>query len=268
MFRQLRKATGLRRPQSHPPDTLEFRQSRVEIRRRSYKRSIGITLQVNGVIKVSAPQSVSLAKIYEFLETHSEWIRVHLSQYEEIRRRYPRKEYIDGESFMLQGEAYTLRIQACVASTPRVSLCERTLLCEIADPTYRKAIAKAIAGYYQREARRALAARVAYWSERMGLYPTGLSFRSQKTRWGSCSTRGRVSLNWRLIVAPVSVIDYVIIHELAHLKYHDHSQAFWSLVTSHCPDHRQLREWLKVHQFEADFLARVSELHPQAHRAD
>lgn len=75
----------------------------------------------------------------------------------------------------------------------------------------------------------------------------GITVRDQKTRWGSCSGKGTLSFNWRLMLAPPAVLDYVVVHELCHLTHMDHSKAFWALVESVCPDYRVHRKWLKEH---------------------
>ena len=74
-----------------------------------------------------------------------------------------------------------------------------------------------------------------------------ITIRDQKTRWGSCSGKGTLSFNWRLMLAPPAVLDYVVVHELCHLTHMDHSKAFWTLVESVCPDYRIHRKWLKEH---------------------
>ncbi|NLF52345.1 MAG: M48 family metallopeptidase [Leptolinea sp.] len=82
----------------------------------------------------------------------------------------------------------------------------------------------------------------------MGVRPTSLSIRNQRTRWGSCSLKGSLSFNWRLIMAPPEVLDYVVVHELAHMKEHNHSKAFWAVVHRYCPDYVKHRTWLKQNQ--------------------
>lgn len=74
-----------------------------------------------------------------------------------------------------------------------------------------------------------------------------ITIRDQKTRWGSCSAKGTLSFNWRLMLAPPAVLDYVVVHELCHLTHMNHSKAFWALVESACPDYRTHRKWLKDH---------------------
>ena len=83
---------------------------------------------------------------------------------------------------------------------------------------------------------------------RLGESAVPFSIRDQKTRWGSCSTRRHLSFNWRLIMAPPAVLNYVVQHEVAHLRHHDHSQRFWKLVEAMMPDYNQHRQWLNTHQ--------------------
>ena len=81
----------------------------------------------------------------------------------------------------------------------------------------------------------------------MELHPKCVTIRGQRTRWGSCSIGGHVSLNWRLVMAPPDVLSYVVVHELAHLAEHNHGPGFWSLVERFCPDFRMHKKWLKQH---------------------
>ena len=98
---------------------------------------------------------------------------------------------------------------------------------------------------YIRQAGELLPQRVAYWSERMGLYPTQVRITSARTRFGSCGSNGHICFSWRLMQYPMEAIDYVVVHELAHLKHMDHSPAFHALVARYLPDHKARRALLK-----------------------
>ncbi|MDE7178557.1 MAG: M48 family metallopeptidase [Lachnospiraceae bacterium] len=89
--------------------------------------------------------------------------------------------------------------------------------------------------------------RAAYFAPITGGNYQRITIRDQKTRWGSCSAKGTLSFNWRLMLAPPAVLDYVVVHELCHLTHMNHSKAFWALVESACPDYRAHRKWLKEH---------------------
>jgi predicted metal-dependent hydrolase len=101
--------------------------------------------------------------------------------------------------------------------------------------------------WYREQARSALSSAVAREAPRLGVTYRSLAIRDQRTRGGSCSARGALSFNWRLVLAPADVLDYVVVHELCHLLRHDHSRAFWSLVAGARPTFRRERDWLTCH---------------------
>ena len=113
---------------------------------------------------------------------------------------------------------------------------------------------------YREVAQKIMSQRVEFYSQKMQLYPSGLGFRNQKTIWGSCSPENRISLNTKLIIAPLSVIDYVVVHELAHIKHKNHSKRFWALVEKYVNTREFSKKWLTEHQYRADFLSSRSEL--------
>jgi predicted metal-dependent hydrolase len=275
MFRQLSlftrgsKQRKVEKPAITEREVLLFQNTEVEIRRQPHKRSIGVTLQVDGRIRVSAPKGATLTRIREFLELHQDWVRTHLGKYETLRQRYPAKRFCEGESFLFLGESLILHFLKGHSRKVQLKIAHEAMECYIPpalwsgfDPqSEHPELFVEITAFFKKLGAELLAERVAYFAERMQLHPTSLSFRSQKTRWGSCSSQGHLSLNWRLIIAPPEVVDYVVIHELAHLRFYNHSKSFWSLVATQSPEYRQLRAWLRQNQYEADFLARRSELH-------
>ena len=101
--------------------------------------------------------------------------------------------------------------------------------------------------WMKRRARPVLREAVVRWSLTMGVEPQRVGVRDQTSRWGSCSSTGGVSFNWRLVMAPPDVLEYIVVHELAHLTEHNHSQRFWSIVEAHCPNYRDHERWLDEH---------------------
>jgi predicted metal-dependent hydrolase len=104
--------------------------------------------------------------------------------------------------------------------------------------------------WYRAQAATLIQEKVKKWGAELGLNHTRVTIRGQRTRWGSCSRKGNLSFNWKLMMAPEAVIDYVVIHELAHLKEMNHSQRFWRLVAQHCPKWRECKKWLRTHEAE------------------
>jgi predicted metal-dependent hydrolase len=109
-------------------------------------------------------------------------------------------------------------------------------------------LAEVLERWYRAQAAGLIGERAAALSAQMCVAYRRLTIRGQRTRWGSCSAKGNLSFNWKLMMAPQPVIDYVIIHELAHLKHMNHSKGFWDLVARHCPRWRERRKWLKEHE--------------------
>jgi len=104
-----------------------------------------------------------------------------------------------------------------------------------------------VESWYRRTARTHFAAAMDAWAPRIGVTPARLTVRAQRSRWGSASAAGTISINWRLVTAPPEVGEYVVVHELVHLRHMDHSPAFWACVATHWPSHRREREWLRRH---------------------
>lgn len=104
---------------------------------------------------------------------------------------------------------------------------------------------KALEERYRKAAKEYFPARVAYYEKLLGVTHTSITIRDQKTRWGSCSARGGLNFNWRLMLAPPRILDYVVVHELCHRKEMNHSKAFWNAVEMILPDYKELRAWLR-----------------------
>lgn len=273
------KRNNLRKPSSGvnsgaraqgPREILMFRDREVHVLRKPYKRSIGLTLQVNGRIRVSAPKSTPLARIEAFLLANAEWIETHLQKYQTLRDSYPPKSLVEGERFLFQGRELVLVFKEGHRARVKFAAQGNALIAEIPPQAWVRGfnpnqphpeLMEDLIAFYKREAKEILERRLAFYSEKMDLVPAAVSFRSQKTRWGSCTSKGKISLNWRLIVAPLEVIDYVVVHELSHLRFYNHGSSFWALVGTQLSNYLELRQWLKDHQYEADFLAKSSELH-------
>ena len=107
---------------------------------------------------------------------------------------------------------------------------------------------EAVDRWYRRQARDRIEAVAAVESERLGLHPEKISIRDQKTRWGSCSTSGTLSFNWRLVIGPEHALRYVVIHELVHIEHHNHSRRFWAALTEALPDWKQSALWLRANE--------------------
>jgi hypothetical protein len=211
-----------------PDTTLE-----VTLLRRA-RKSIGIRI-VSGRVEVAAPPRVPLAELQRLLEKKRDWIVRHWRhQTESIARRqdFP-------ESFCLSGESMPLLLDAAPLRQARLTACGLQV------GGSADAARAQVAGFLQREAAARLPERLAALSRLAVRSPSGVALSRARTRWGSCNRDGMIRLNWRLVQAPHAVQDYVIAHELAHLRHMNHSAAFWAETARLYPDWQSARAWLK-----------------------
>ena len=205
--------------------------------RRSKRRTIGLAIDHRG-LRVGAPQRATLGQIEALIRQHQDWV---LSKLEEWRSRpsLPLLAVGDGMCLPLLGEPIRVGISA---GPSRRSFGDGHLqlsIPESKDP--RPFLERAL----KEHARSLFVERLAHYAPRLGVEVPPLALSSARTRWGSCSRLSGIRLNWRLIHFPLAVIDYLVVHELAHLKEMNHSPRFWSVVEQIYPHHRQARADLK-----------------------
>lgn len=207
---------------------------------RSRRRSVALTVSREAVLTVRAPLRFPIDRIEAFIEEKRAWVdRV----MEKARFRSEEKEnhtYQDGEVFWYVGARYPLRLSE--RSTPSLGFSGNEFV--LARRFHSRAKERFLA-WYRREAKRVLMERVEYFARQYELRYKMVTINAARTRWGSCSGVGRLNFTFRLVMAPLSVIDYVVVHELAHLAHRNHSRAFWNAVATMYPDFESARVWLK-----------------------
>jgi predicted metal-dependent hydrolase len=217
----------------------------VLVRRRG-RRGVGLKVDETG-LTVSAPITMPLGKIEALVRDSERWVR---RKVEEWRgRQVPDVRWEQGTWLPYLGRALQLRISPAARS--HVALAGDELRVAVREPL-EDSVRRAVTGWYRRAAREHLAERVEALSRRAGIAPPRFLLSSAMARWGSCNTRREVRLAWRLVKAPEPLIDYVVCHELAHLRHMNHSPAFWAEVARQCPGYEALRAEL----FATDHLYR------------
>ncbi|QDK39377.1 M48 family metallopeptidase [Bdellovibrio sp. NC01] len=235
----------------------------VEVHRRPFRRSVSIYLYPNKPIKVMASKSTSQKVIVDFLMAKKEWIEKNFEKFADLAEQFPEKKIKAYEDFPFMGKDRKLKVVITLNKKAFVSVTDEELLLHIPrndwsanTPVQEHPTAlKEIRHFYKREAVKLLSERVKFWSQQMGLQPAQVKFREQRTRWGSCSSKKIINLNWRLIVFTQEIIDYVVVHELAHLQHMDHSNRFWGLVEKHLENYQELMTSLKQSQHLVEFLS-------------
>jgi predicted metal-dependent hydrolase len=240
-------------------ETIETELGSVQIRRRKGRRRLSIILHPRKPIEVRANLKTSVRQIQSFLIEKQSWIQKNQAEFEKQKAHFPEKTIRDGEQLIILGRLKTLQFiqsphcrlrtwvqgEKIVFSLPPMTVEELTLKHLLRD------LYKKIAMVYLQQ-------RVEVLSQRMQCLPSRLSFGEARSLWGSCHRSGHIRLNWKLIVFEPQVIDYVVIHELAHLRFLDHSPRFWHLVEQYSPEFRELRKKLKKSEFIVAFLERPS----------
>jgi predicted metal-dependent hydrolase len=204
-----------------------------DVRRSGRARRVRVTVARDGSVEVVLPQRLPMRAADEAVRELRPWIDRRLAEADRQRAAVLAR----GDTLPYLGE--TLRVQAEPGRT-RVTRRGDDLL--VPDGPERHA---AIERWYRRMARREIEPRLDRACAIAGLTYTRLTIRDQRTRWGSCSRSGAMSFNWRLLLAPAAVLDYVIWHEACHLEFLDHSPRFWGLVARYCPEHREHATWLR-----------------------
>jgi hypothetical protein len=194
-----------------------------------------------------------------FLAEREPWLRKHLGQQAEVARRIAaRGGARDGGSIPFRGRLHRIRVVPAVSGIRRsdvIAFDDELVIHRI--PAERRPDAAILEAWLREEARRLIDASIAAHAGAMEVTPRAVTIRDPRTRWGSASRTGRLSLSWRLALAPPEALETVVIHELAHLRVFGHGPGFWALVASRRPDHRVWRRWLHDHSTDLHHALRV-----------
>ena len=217
-------------------------------RSRRRRRTMAITVDSEGAVRVAAPNHVSSATIAAFVQARASWI----DKQRKASRARPAvpKRLVDGESLYFLGREYALRIHAGTNRHTKVRLEGRVLAisvpqCHETFEARAAAVRSALEAWYRSEAERVIASRILHYEGGVRVQPKALRISNARRQWGSCCPGGTIRISWRLIMAPLSLIDYVIVHELCHLRHSNHGRLFWGLVGTILPDYESLRGQLR-----------------------
>ena len=206
------------------------------IRRSDRARRVRVSVDALGTVEVVLPRRSPAGAAPAAIEELRPWIERRLQTASDLRATLAAR----GATLPYLGEQLTLAPQEGRTRAHR----HRNALLVPADGVRAP---QAIERWYRRAAAKEIAPRLDAAAAALGASYTTLSIRGQRTRWGSCSSTGAMSFNWRLLLAPAEVLDYVVWHEACHLRVMDHSPRFWALVRLHCPGYEEQRRWLRRH---------------------
>lgn len=229
---------------------ISFGTTRIDyrIQRSSRRRTLTISVDpVNGVL-LRAPASASPPRIRDVVRTRAPWILQRIWGFQDLGDSPAPREFVAGESYWYLGRHYRLKIARAVASPLAASLHGGFLVVDLPPALAHEsvlAVRRAVIAWYRRQASRRLPERVGLYAAKAGISPPAVLIRDQEKRWGSCSNAKVLRFNWRLIMAPMSLVDYVVSHEVCHLLVRDHSNRFWKTLRTILPDYEERRERLR-----------------------
>lgn len=212
-------------------------------------KNLSVTVS-KGKVRVNIPKGVTVEQAIKFIESKKDWVFKHMEKHKKLERQIPTKEYVAGEKFPYMGRELLLDTRAQPGKFTTIQLESHTILVSISEDIpksmWPEVVRDSLLYVYQKQAKKVFTEKLNFNAKIMGLQYNEMRIKEQRTKWGSCSRKGNINLNWKVLMAPNEVIDYLIIHELAHLKHMNHSKEYWLFVASFMPSYKKWQKWLKV----------------------
>lgn len=214
---------------------------------RSSRSGIGITIERDGSVVVKAPEDILIDEIDKHIWKKRLWIWEKLAIKKTHQENEVKKQFISGESFYYLGKSYRLKIV-----DGEMPLKLKNGWFELGKSSHHKA-KELFKNWYSVHLKNKINERLQYLSKQSNIVIPEYRIMELGYRWGSCTKDGILNFNWKIAMAPIGVIDYIILHEIVHLQEHTHNDKFWKEVTKLMPNYLEKKEWLKQHGSELDF---------------
>lgn len=214
---------------------------------RSRRKTADIVIERDGRVLVRAPQTIPDERIEDMVEAKRYWIYKNLAEWRDLNATRVLREYRNGEGFLYLGRSYRLLL---VADQEEALLLKNGRFCLRRDLVDRGEIAAAktvFRDYYVALGIERISQRVNYFAPKIGVTPRKVDVRELGNRWASCSPNGNLAFHWKCMMAPQTIIDYIVVHELCHFHHLDHTDAFWNEVDKALPSYGERKEWLRLH---------------------
>lgn len=225
-----------------------------QVVRRPKRKTASITIKPDNSVTVMVPKSLSEKQIVQLLVRKQQWIKKTFYFNLHKRASFTPKEYVSGESFLYLGKKY--RLSVINDGQNAVKLIKGLFTVHVGEGLSEKEtqhfIFQQLSHWYQQHALDYLQKEIKKLSKIIDASPVRIGVKYLKSRWGSCTSKGVVNFNWKIIMAPPPIVEYVVAHELCHLKHLNHSKAYWNLVAGVIPDYRERKEWLRVHGLQLE----------------
>ncbi len=211
--------------------------------KKNKRKTASIYIERDGKITVLVPEKSTEKEIHRIIEKKRPWIYRHLAEWKDLNATRIEREYVNGEGFLYLGRTYRLKI---VKSQKASLLLKNGHFCLDAKSKNNGTPEVAFKDFYRVKGMVKIPERIQHYQTKTGLKATGIKVIDLKNRWASCTAKGSINFHWKCMMAPLTILDYIIVHELAHLKYPRHTQAFWNQIDKVLPDYQERKQWLKV----------------------
>jgi predicted metal-dependent hydrolase len=213
---------------------------------RSKRSTADIIIERDGRVLVRAPEWADDKLIDSIVKTRQFWIFQSLAEWRDVNATRVLREYKNGEGFLYLGRAYRLLLVADQAEPVRLENDRFNLRRAPVEHDDIEAAKDAFRGFYASRGLDVIRGRVDYHAPKLDVTPSSIDVRELGNRWASCSSSGVIAFHWKCMLAPLTIVDYIVVHELCHLRHRDHTDAFWNEMDKVMPDYRERKDWLRV----------------------
>jgi predicted metal-dependent hydrolase len=210
---------------------------------RSRRKTASIYIERDGKVSVLVPEGLTARQVEDLLEGKRQWIYRNLAEWQDLNAGKVERDYVNGEGFLYLGRSYRLKLVPDLAGP---LMLKDGYFCLLAGNGAAPDADAAFKAFYREKGAARIPPRVAYHQTKMGVEPRSVKVIDLKHRWASCTPGGNLNFHWKCMMAPLTVLDYIVVHELAHLLHPNHSEAFWNEVDKVMPDYRDRKGWLRV----------------------
>ena len=214
------------------------------------QKTIDLQIDLHDGLSVYAPKQLSINEVEQNLHKKSKWIIKNIDKISEIKINLSQKEFLAGEKFLLRGRNYKLKIKRKENTKPNLTFYKGTFIAtmpeNIPDEDYQLILKPLFLKFYHQKAEEIVKERIKKYEKYFDTIPGKIRIKELKNKWGTCTGKNNISINWRLVFANTSIIDYVVVHEMCHLKNKSHSKKFWKDIEKILPSYRESKEWLRT----------------------
>lgn len=216
------------------------------------RQTTDIVIERDGRISVRPPKRMTPEQVDSIVLRKRMWIYRNLADWRDLNATRVVREWVNGEAFPYLGSNYRLLLVGQQEEALKLKEGRFCLLRSVVDQGGKDAAHQAFQEFYEEKGRERLSKRVAALAAKVGVQPGRISVKELGYRWASCLSDGSLHFHWKCMMAPGTIIDYIVVHELCHLRHRDHSVAFWNEVDKVLPDYRERKEWLRARGAELD----------------